>query len=155
MAGLLSMACFSIVAAKGTTTLGQTWAIPAGPGRTCYLISKRLAHLFVWVTGGTDSPSKSENFTPPPPDLAEKYPISGDLTPHGTTGPIGSSFSRYQYPIIGELALPRVPQSQQSQHLLLIPSSQLLPRMEQYWCIPKSPAQCWQRKWRFLRSTFP
>ncbi|KAL8646620.1 MAG: hypothetical protein Q9226_006779 [Calogaya cf. arnoldii] len=42
---------------------------------------------------------KSENFTPPPPKLAE-YPISSDLEPHGTTGPVGSSFPQYQYPIL-------------------------------------------------------
>ncbi|KAI4227946.1 MAG: hypothetical protein L6R36_002026 [Xanthoria steineri] len=42
---------------------------------------------------------KSENFTPPPPELAE-YPISSDLGPHGTKGPVGSSFPQYQYPIL-------------------------------------------------------
>ncbi|KAL8892169.1 MAG: hypothetical protein Q9215_000926 [Flavoplaca cf. flavocitrina] len=42
---------------------------------------------------------KSENFTPPPPELAE-YPISSDLGPHGTIGPVGSSFPQYQYPIL-------------------------------------------------------
>ncbi|KAL8996194.1 MAG: hypothetical protein Q9169_004260 [Polycauliona sp. 2 TL-2023] len=30
---------------------------------------------------------KSENFTPPPPELAD-YPISSDLEPHGTIGPV-------------------------------------------------------------------
>lgn len=43
-----------------------------------------------------------ETFTPPPADLAAKYPISSDLSPHGTSGPVGSSFSNYQYPIMGE-----------------------------------------------------
>lgn len=43
---------------------------------------------------------KSERFTPPPADLAAKYPISSDPGPHGTGGPIGSSFSVFQYPII-------------------------------------------------------
>ena len=43
---------------------------------------------------------QSENFTPPPPELAEQYPISSDLEPHGTDGPIGSSFPQYQYPIL-------------------------------------------------------
>ncbi|KAI4261945.1 MAG: hypothetical protein L6R42_002864 [Xanthoria sp. 1 TBL-2021] len=42
---------------------------------------------------------KSENFTPPPPELAE-YPISNDLAPHGTRGPVGSSFPQYQFPIL-------------------------------------------------------
>ncbi|KAL8806984.1 MAG: hypothetical protein Q9182_000965 [Xanthomendoza sp. 2 TL-2023] len=43
---------------------------------------------------------KSENFTPPPPELAAQYPISSDLGPHGTDGPVGSSFPQYQYPIL-------------------------------------------------------
>ncbi|KAL8884351.1 MAG: hypothetical protein Q9192_006869 [Flavoplaca navasiana] len=44
----------------------------------------------------------SENFTLPPPELAE-YPISSDLGPHGTTGPVGSSFPQYQYPILSKI----------------------------------------------------
>lgn len=32
----------------------------------------------------------------------EEYPISDDERVHGTNGPVGSSFSNYQYPIIGE-----------------------------------------------------
>ncbi|KAL8804199.1 MAG: hypothetical protein Q9200_005923 [Gallowayella weberi] len=43
---------------------------------------------------------RSENFTPPPPELAAQYPISSDLGPHGTDGPVGSSFPQYQYPIL-------------------------------------------------------
>ncbi|KAL8698281.1 MAG: hypothetical protein Q9224_001918 [Gallowayella concinna] len=43
---------------------------------------------------------RSENFTPPPPELAAQYPISSDLGPHGTEGPVGSSFPQYQYPIL-------------------------------------------------------
>lgn len=46
------------------------------------------------------SESQFETFTPPNADLAAKYPISSDLSPHGTQGPVGSSFSNYQYPII-------------------------------------------------------
>ncbi|KAL8954545.1 MAG: hypothetical protein Q9183_007061, partial [Haloplaca sp. 2 TL-2023] len=43
---------------------------------------------------------KSETFTPPPEELAAQYPISGDLEPHGTDGPVGSSFPNYQYPVL-------------------------------------------------------
>ena len=43
---------------------------------------------------------KSENFTPPPEELASEYPISGDLTPHGTDGPVGSGFPPFQYPVL-------------------------------------------------------
>ncbi|KAL9098087.1 MAG: hypothetical protein Q9163_006185, partial [Psora crenata] len=43
---------------------------------------------------------KSEKFTPPPEDLAAQYSISSDLSPHGTAGPVGSSFPVFQYPII-------------------------------------------------------
>jgi hypothetical protein len=46
-----------------------------------------------------------ETFTPPPADLAAEYPISSDLSPHGTTGPVGSSFSNYQYPIMSKQSL--------------------------------------------------
>ena len=45
---------------------------------------------------------KSETFTPPPKELAEEYPISSDLGPHGTTGPVQSSFAVYQDPIISK-----------------------------------------------------
>ncbi|KAI9828361.1 MAG: hypothetical protein M1832_002789 [Thelocarpon impressellum] len=43
---------------------------------------------------------KAENFTPPPPELAAEYPISSDLGPHGTTGPVQSSFPVFQFPVI-------------------------------------------------------
>ncbi|KAK4981153.1 hypothetical protein LTR28_003812 [Elasticomyces elasticus] len=45
---------------------------------------------------------KSETFTPPIEAIADEFPgiISTDLFPHGTNGPVGSSFSNYQYPII-------------------------------------------------------
>ncbi|KAL8814961.1 MAG: hypothetical protein Q9223_005860 [Gallowayella weberi] len=46
---------------------------------------------------------QSENFTPPPPELAAQYPISSDLGPHGTDGPVGSSFPQYQYPILSTI----------------------------------------------------
>jgi len=46
-----------------------------------------------------------ETFTPPPADLAAEYPISSDLSPHGTNGPVGSSFSNYQYPIMSKQSL--------------------------------------------------
>ncbi|KAI5198035.1 glucose-methanol-choline oxidoreductase [Aureobasidium subglaciale] len=45
---------------------------------------------------------KSETFTPPTEELQEMFPatISSDLEPHGIDGPVGSSFSNYQYPVI-------------------------------------------------------
>ncbi|THY70446.1 glucose-methanol-choline oxidoreductase [Aureobasidium pullulans] len=45
---------------------------------------------------------KSETFTPPTGDLQDMFPcvISSDLSPHGIDGPVGSSFSNYQYPVI-------------------------------------------------------
>ncbi|THY13257.1 glucose-methanol-choline oxidoreductase [Aureobasidium pullulans] len=45
---------------------------------------------------------KSETFTPPTEELQDMFPdvISSDLSPHGIDGPVGSSFSNYQYPVI-------------------------------------------------------
>ncbi|KAI4742134.1 glucose-methanol-choline oxidoreductase [Aureobasidium sp. EXF-12298] len=45
---------------------------------------------------------KSETFTPPTDEIMEMFPgvISSDLEPHGLDGPVGSSFSNYQYPVI-------------------------------------------------------
>ncbi|KAK4910293.1 hypothetical protein LTR49_021039 [Elasticomyces elasticus] len=45
---------------------------------------------------------KSETFTSPSADIAAKYAgvISPEMSVHGTKGPVGSSFSNYQYPII-------------------------------------------------------
>ncbi|KAM0716125.1 hypothetical protein Q7P37_008639 [Cladosporium fusiforme] len=45
---------------------------------------------------------KSETFTPPSAEIQEELPgiISTDLSPHGTNGPVGSSFSNFQYPVI-------------------------------------------------------
>ncbi|KAM0709303.1 hypothetical protein Q7P35_003341 [Cladosporium inversicolor] len=44
----------------------------------------------------------SETFTPPAQNIQDDYPgvISDDLSPHGTDGPVGSSVSNYQYPVI-------------------------------------------------------
>ncbi|KAL8982178.1 MAG: hypothetical protein Q9177_005350, partial [Variospora cf. flavescens] len=43
---------------------------------------------------------KSETFTPAPEELSAQYPISDDLAPHGTDGPVQSSFAQYQYPVL-------------------------------------------------------
>lgn len=45
---------------------------------------------------------QSETFTPPAQNIQDDYPgvISDDLSPHGTDGPVGSSVSNYQYPVI-------------------------------------------------------
>ncbi|CAD0108501.1 unnamed protein product, partial [Aureobasidium uvarum] len=45
---------------------------------------------------------KSETFTPPIEETQDMFPgvISSDLEPHGVDGPVGSSFSNYQYPVI-------------------------------------------------------
>jgi len=45
---------------------------------------------------------KSETFTPPSNEILKDFPglISTDKSPHGNEGPIGSSFSDYQYPVI-------------------------------------------------------
>ncbi|KAI4754110.1 glucose-methanol-choline oxidoreductase [Aureobasidium sp. EXF-3400] len=45
---------------------------------------------------------KSETFTPPTDEIMEMFPgvISSDLEPHGLDGPVGSSFSNYQYPVL-------------------------------------------------------
>ncbi|KAI4721172.1 glucose-methanol-choline oxidoreductase [Aureobasidium sp. EXF-10727] len=44
----------------------------------------------------------SETFTPPTEEIQEMFPgvISSDLETHGVDGPVGSSFSNYQYPVI-------------------------------------------------------
>ncbi|KAI7243958.1 GMC oxidoreductase [Hortaea werneckii] len=44
---------------------------------------------------------KSETFTPPSFQIANEYAdiISPDLSPHGTDGPVGSSFPNFQWPI--------------------------------------------------------
>ncbi len=65
---------------------------------------KKVGLLLCLVSFYADAPVpalKSETFTPPPEELAAQYPISGDLSPHGTDGPVGSSFSVYQYPVLG------------------------------------------------------
>ncbi|KAI4734049.1 glucose-methanol-choline oxidoreductase [Aureobasidium sp. EXF-12298] len=45
---------------------------------------------------------QSETFTPPIEEVQDMFPgiISTDLEPHGIDGPVGSSFSNYQYPVI-------------------------------------------------------
>ena len=45
---------------------------------------------------------KSETFNPPSDEIAQEFPgiISEDLAPHGTDGPVDSSFSNFQYPVI-------------------------------------------------------
>jgi hypothetical protein len=45
---------------------------------------------------------QSEAFTPPAKEIQEDFPgiVSDDLSPHGADGPVGSSFSNYQYPVI-------------------------------------------------------
>lgn len=47
---------------------------------------------------------QSETFTPPTEELQDMFPgvISSDLSPHGIDGPVGSSFSNYQYPVISK-----------------------------------------------------
>lgn len=57
-------------------------------------------YLMVAVLTG----SQSETFTPPTEEIQDAFPgiISDDLSPHGTDGPVGSSFSNYQYPVIRE-----------------------------------------------------
>lgn len=51
--------------------------------------------------------SQSETFTPPSGEVLDAFPdtISTDLSPHGTDGPVQSSFSNYQYPVIRESGL--------------------------------------------------
>lgn len=44
---------------------------------------------------------KSETFTPASAKIASEYPVSANLGPHGTTGPVQVSFPVYQYPIVG------------------------------------------------------
>lgn len=50
-------------------------------------------------------------FTPPIKAVQEMFPgiISTNLEPHGIDGPVGSSFSNYQYPVISKISplLPR------------------------------------------------
>jgi hypothetical protein len=48
---------------------------------------------------------QSETFTPPSDEVLEDFQelISTDMSPHGAGGPIGSSFSNYQYPVIRRL----------------------------------------------------
>ncbi|KAL8907682.1 MAG: hypothetical protein Q9207_001250 [Kuettlingeria erythrocarpa] len=43
---------------------------------------------------------QSETFTPAPKTLSAQYPISDDLGPHGTDGPVQISFPQYQYPVL-------------------------------------------------------
>lgn len=49
-------------------------------------------------------PLQSETFNPPSDEIAAAFPgvISEDLAPHGTNGPVDSSFSNFQYPVIRE-----------------------------------------------------
>lgn len=43
---------------------------------------------------------RSEHFTPPSEELASEYPISSNRGPHGSDGPVGSSFPPFQYPVL-------------------------------------------------------
>ncbi len=45
---------------------------------------------------------QSETFTPPIQEIRDEYPgiVSTDLSPHGTDGPVGSSFANFQYPVM-------------------------------------------------------
>jgi hypothetical protein len=55
-----------------------------------------------WVVLRAADGYQSETFTPPTKQIQDDFPgiISADLSPHGTEGPVGSSFSNYQYPVI-------------------------------------------------------
>ncbi|KAH0372234.1 alcohol oxidase, partial [Aureobasidium melanogenum] len=59
-----------------------------------------LLPYFQKVTG-----SWSEAFTPPIEGIQDMFPglISTDLKPHGIDGPVASSFSNYQYPVISKI----------------------------------------------------
>lgn len=50
---------------------------------------------------------QSETFNPPSDEIAAEFPgvISEDLAPHGTDGPVDSSFSNFQYPVIRKPSL--------------------------------------------------
>ena len=57
------------------------------------------------MTGLTDNVlTQSETFTPPSFQISSEYAdiISPDLAPHGTDGPVGSSFPNFQWPIASE-----------------------------------------------------
>lgn len=64
--------------------------------------SRFLDHTFCPDADLCGDVHKSETFTPPPEDLVAQYPISSDLSPHGTNGPALSGFSVFQYPIISK-----------------------------------------------------
>lgn len=42
---------------------------------------------------------QSENYTPPTQELQDEYPISTDMSPHGTDGPVGSSYPPFSFEI--------------------------------------------------------
>lgn len=84
---------------------GSIWAIQAGIGRVFFPTLRRFASRFVGIARPlTAIGAKATTFTPPTLEIADDYPISSDLSPHGTQGPIGASFPNFQFPIASKLA---------------------------------------------------
>ncbi|KAL8730202.1 MAG: hypothetical protein Q9181_004741, partial [Wetmoreana brouardii] len=73
--------------------------VVVGGGTSGLTVANRLTEDKSGTLLGRDH-SMSETFTPPPAEIASEYPISSDLGPHGTDGPVQSSFPNYQYPVL-------------------------------------------------------
>lgn len=97
-------ACSLIMPWRETTMPGRNWAIRDGAGRAFFHTSKRPVLRAVLCHDADVRGQLSERnlHLPPPEELAARYPISGGLEPHGTSGPVGSSFAVFQYPVLGK-----------------------------------------------------
>lgn len=135
------MACSLLVEQLLIMMLGSNWEILDGDGRDCCLTLRRSFLVIRCTEEGELMSRQSETFTPPIEEIQDMFPglISTDLEPHGIDGPVGSSFSNYQYPVIGMLSLrffASVSNSKADMTLSL--HRKLLCRLEEHWCCHKS-----------------
>ncbi|RMZ23946.1 hypothetical protein D0859_12019 [Hortaea werneckii] len=97
---------------NGESTIPDISHIEGAFQQTTNILSRHV--LQPWIRGGLrllgrarqsrlglERSAPSETFTPPSFQIANEYVdiISPDLAPHGTDGPVGSSFPNFQWPI--------------------------------------------------------
>lgn len=77
---------------------GRSWGTQDGVGRTCYHTSRRwVGFIKAGSDIGTEFTLQSETYTPATPNIQAQYPASPDLRPHGTRGPVGSSYPPFSF----------------------------------------------------------
>lgn len=76
---------------------GKSLVIQVGDGRTYFLTLRRYGDRLLVVMAGTDMDPQSETYTPATPQIQAQYPASPNLRPHGTNGPVGSSYPPFSF----------------------------------------------------------